>query len=363
MATRLVLNSWKDWLLPGSPSDTRLLHVDASDRVLVCPPDLGQGYFQEIMLRDDLVLFIHDYTLNQDLVMDLQSEGDRLEFDFPIVGPSRGYGFVVPYFGWKTLTFKHAQKRFFKVEIFFKRPTLIAYLQAFMERLSPQNQRTAEQVIRLMYCYHGGGQSSTPAGMLNRVFDRSNISDPHFIFEQIANKTLYGEMLNLGYATCSPVTPVMEQVIGQILSCPYQGITRRTYLEQKALQLVSLRLEAMVQLQSTKIDLSCIYQAAAILKKHLVNPPTIDTLARQVGTNRLYLNQGFAQVYGTTPYGYLRSCRLWYARRLLMTSDLSISHVATAVGYTCRSHFATAFRQLMGMNPKAFQMEAWQRAS
>ncbi|MEM1256428.1 MAG: hypothetical protein AAGI69_28670 [Cyanobacteria bacterium P01_H01_bin.21] len=83
MATRLVLNSWKDWLLPGSPSDTRLLHVDASDRVVVCPPDLGQGYFQAIMLRDDLVLFIHDYTLNQDLMMDLQSEGDCLEFEFP----------------------------------------------------------------------------------------------------------------------------------------------------------------------------------------------------------------------------------------------------------------------------------------
>ena len=154
----------------------------------------------------------------------------------------------------------------------------------------------------------------------------------------------------------------MEQVIGQILSCPYQGTTRRIYLEQKALQLVSLRLETMVQSRTTKIDFFCICRAADILRKHLVNPPTVEALARQVGTNRLYLNQGFAQVYGTTPYGYLRSCRLWYARRLLMTSDLSISHVATAVGYTCRSHFATAFRQLMGMNPKAFQMEAWQRA-
>ncbi|MEM1256371.1 MAG: AraC family transcriptional regulator [Cyanobacteria bacterium P01_H01_bin.21] len=363
MTTRLTLNHWKDWLLPGSPGNMRLLHADASDRVLVCPPELGQGYFQEILLRDDLVLFIHDYTLNQDLVMDLQNEGDRLEFDFPLVGANRGYGFVVPYFGWRTLTFKRAQKRYFKVEIFFKRPTLIPYLQAFMERLSPQNQSIAEQIIRLMYRYHGGGQSTNPVGMLDRIFDRSNISDPHFIFEQVLNKTLYGEMLNLGYATCSPVTLAMEQVIGQILSCPYQGITRRTYLEQKALQLVSLRLETMVQLQSTKIDLSCIYQAANILKKHLAKPPTVEALARQVGTNRLYLNQGFAQVYGTTPYGYLRSCRLWYARWLLMTSDLSISHVASAVGYTCRSHFATAFRQLMGMNPKAFQMEAWQRAS
>ncbi|MEM9804004.1 MAG: helix-turn-helix transcriptional regulator [Cyanobacteria bacterium P01_D01_bin.56] len=362
MATRLVLNSWKDWLLSGSPSDTRLLHSDASDRVLVFPPDLGQGYFQEILLRDDLLLYIHDYSLNRDLMTNV-SEGDRLEFDFPLVGPGKGYGFVVPYFGWKNLAFRRAKKRFFKVEVFFKRPTLHKYLQVFMERLSPQNRSTAEQLIQLMYRYHGGGSSSTPIGRLNRVFDRSNAQDPYFIFEQVVNKTLYFEAHDLSYATYRPVTPIMEQLMGQILSCPYQGTTRRTYLEQKALQLVSLRLEAMIQPQSIKIDLSCIYQAAAILRKDLINPPTVQALARQVGTNRLYLNKGFAQVYGTTPYGYLRSCRVWYARRLLMTSDLSISDVATEAGYSCRSHFAIAFRQLMGMNPKAFQMKAWQHAS
>ncbi|MEM7796713.1 MAG: helix-turn-helix transcriptional regulator [Cyanobacteria bacterium P01_C01_bin.118] len=362
MATRLVLNSWKDWLLSGSPSDTRLLHADVSDRILVFPPDLSQGYFQEILLPDDLFLYIHDYSLNRDLMTDV-SEGDRLEFDFPIVGSGKGYGFVVPYFGWKNLAFRRAKKRFFKVEIFFKRPTLHKYLQAFMERLSPQTRSTAEKLIRLMYCYHGGGSSSTPVGMLNRIFDRSNAQDSHFIFEQVANKTLYFDALDLSYATCRPVTPIMQQLMGQILSCPYQGTTRRTYLEQKALQLVSLRLEAMGQPQSTKFDLSCIYQAAAILRKDLINPPTVQALARQVGTNRLYLNKGFAQVYGTTPYGYLRSCRMWYARRLLMTSDLSISDVATEAGYSCRSHFAIAFRQLTGMNPKAFQMTAWQRAS
>ncbi|MCG8362025.1 MAG: hypothetical protein MJA27_01680 [Pseudanabaenales cyanobacterium] len=58
MTTRLVLNHWDDWLLPGSPSDTRLFHADASDRIFVYPSHLGQGYFQEILLRDDLTLFI-----------------------------------------------------------------------------------------------------------------------------------------------------------------------------------------------------------------------------------------------------------------------------------------------------------------
>ena len=139
-----------------------------------------------------------------------------------------------------------------------------------------------------------------------------------------------------------------------------RGAIRRTYLERQALKLVGLYLEAIVQQQSNAADLDYIYQAGTILRTQLVNPPTIEALARQVSTNRFYLYQGFQQIYGTTPFGYLRDCRLWQARRLLMTSDLSIRQVAAAVGYTSRSNFALAFRQQVGLNPKTFQMEAWQ---
>ena len=165
-------------------------------------------------------------------------------------------------------------------------------------------------------------------------------------------------MLVLNYAARSLITPVMEQVIGQIFSCPFQGATRRTYLQRKALELVNLRLEAMLQPPLNEADLSCIYQAEAILRERIANPLTVETLARRVGTNRFKLNQGFHQVYGTTPYSYLRDYRLEQARRLLMISDLSIGNVATAVGYTCRSKFAMAFRQQFGINPKAYQMQA-----
>ncbi|MEO0988034.1 MAG: AraC family transcriptional regulator, partial [Cyanobacteria bacterium J06639_14] len=67
MLQRLVLNHWDDWLEPGRPNDSRLFHADASDLILVCPTHLGQGYFQEILLRDDLSLFIHDHVFDQDL--------------------------------------------------------------------------------------------------------------------------------------------------------------------------------------------------------------------------------------------------------------------------------------------------------
>ncbi|MEO0827336.1 MAG: helix-turn-helix transcriptional regulator, partial [Cyanobacteria bacterium J06642_9] len=78
---------------------------------------------------------------------------------------------------------------------------------------------------------------------------------------------------------------------------------------------------------------------------------------------RRKLNEGFHQVYGTTPFGYLRNCRLNQAKWLLMTSECPVEEIASVVGYTSRSRFATAFRQQLGINPKAFQIQAWQCAS
>ncbi|NET39662.1 MAG: helix-turn-helix transcriptional regulator [Cyanothece sp. SIO1E1] len=207
--------------------------------------------------------------------------------------------------------------------------------------------------------------------MLNQIFDGAMAQkrsetiayEPPLTLAQIATDRLYSEAIDLGYAACRPLTSAMERLIGQILSCPYQGSTRRTYLEHKALALVSLYLEAMIQPPLSETDLNCIYQAASVLREQIVSPPTVEMLARWVGTNRFKLNQGFHRVYGTTPFGYLRDCRLAQAEQLLMTSELSIEKVATAVGYSSRSHFATAFRQQMGLNPKAFQMQAWQWAS
>ncbi|MEM6256487.1 MAG: AraC family transcriptional regulator [Cyanobacteria bacterium P01_D01_bin.156] len=363
MAKRLVLNRWEDYFSPGNVSDSQLFHADASDRILVCPPWFGEGYIQEIPLEDSFNLVIHDFTLNQDVVIDTRGKSKHLKFEFQIISIDSRYSYFSPSFGLKYFEITPAQQRFFEIEIVFRESTLIKYFQAFIERLSPQLHGDVANVLQAIYRHRGGGSTLTTTGFLNQIYKGESRSDADEILEYLLTNDSYSAAVSLMKAARHLITAAMEQVIGQILSCPYQGAVRRAYLKGKALELVSLYFETMVRPHISNIDLHCIYEAAAILRKQFVNPPTVQTLARQVSTNRLYLNQGFHQVFGTTPYGYLRDYRLWHARRLLITSDLSISSVATAVGYTCRSHFATAFRQRMGINPKPFQIGAWQYAS
>ena len=362
MVQRLVLEQWSDWLESGCTNDSRLLHSDTSDRILVCPSNVGRGYYQEILLQDDFVLAISDYTLDRDLIIDAPNQNNLLEFDFRLTGADAEYSFFVPHFGLKDLGVERSRQRVFKLEICLKRPALLTYFHEFMANLPSEIYAIAEKVIQSIYKHQNSHSIVSTEVMLDRILYDKTPFDANITFEQILPKEVYSEVSTLNCAARNLISPAMQQIIGQILSCPYQGSIRRAYLKQKAVKLIALYLEVMLQPHSNTLDRRYIYQAEAILKDRSANPPTIKTLARQIGTNRFKLNQSFQQIYGATPYEYVKHCRLWKAKRLLITSELSIDEVAATVGYKSRSRFATAFRQHCGINPKAFQMQAWQCA-
>ena len=367
MVTRLVLNQWSDWLEPGSPNDSRLLHSDKSDRILVCPSHLGQGYRQEIPLRDDLSLVIENYRLDRNLIIDIPSHNSFVAFGFPLTGADARHSLFDVCFGLREIHIKRSQQQIFKVEIFFKQSTTAIYLQEFMARLFPQTLDIAEQVIRSIYRYRKGYLASSTKEMLERVLQDTISVDSHnsqATLEQVLSGTVYPEIQDIDYVRRNLILATMEGVIGQILSCPYQGATRRAYLKQKALNLVTLYFkEGMLRSRLNESDFSYIHEAGTILKSQSVNPPNIEMLAKKIGTNRFKLNQGFHQVYNTTPFGYLRDYRLRQAKRLLVTSELSVEEIAVTVGYKSRSHFAAMFRQQFGINPKIFQMQVQQYVS
>lgn len=354
MVTRLALEQWSDWLKPGNTDDSRLLHSDNSDRIYVCLSELGQGYVQEIPLRDDLTLVIKNYQLERDLIIDKPSHDGSLTLSFPLTDSSNArYSTFNPCFGLREIDIVRSHRQVFEVQVIFAQSTFVTYLQEFMARLLPQTLDIAEQVVRSIYQHQKGYSTSNNKEMLDKILQDGTDANSDAALEQILSSTVYSDMAEIGNAGRNLISAAMEQVIGQILSCPYQDATRRTYLKQKALKLTALYFdEGMLRSRLNQSDFDYIHQAGQILKSQSLNPPTVDRLARQVGTSRSKLNRDFHQLYNTTPFGYLRDRRLRQARRLLMTSELSVEQVAATVGYSSRSHFAIAFRQQYGINPK-----------
>ena len=369
MAARLVVGHYKDWLLPGSPDDSRLFHADPSDEILLYPAPIGQGYRQYIKLRDDLTLVIMNYVINREVIVNWPSGQEvATKFEFPVSGSGGQHSRFMPSIGSKSLGVIPMGQQTVEIEVIFKgyRSTL-AHIHACIERFPLQMQKQIEKTIQALWHLQGRRSGLDIAAVLSHLNAWSTqeyaIADYGNLIEYALPNHIYAANVDLQYANRREITPQMKAIIGEILSCPYQGETRRKYLEKKSLDLVTLRIETITQPRLHPADLDCIYQAASILRNEMLNPPTVEALARRVSTNRLKLNQGFHKVYGTTPFQYLRDCRLLIAQRLLTTSTMSVENIAAAVGYRSRNYFARAFRKQTGLNPKLFQMQIWPNAS
>lgn len=154
-----------------------------------------------------------------------------------------------------------------------------------------------------------------------------------------------------------PITVLMRSVLYQILHCPYNGKAGQLFLEGKAIELMSHKLEQLnppgiyrnSKLKSS--DHECVRHAAEVLVNNLEDPPDITTLAHSVGLSRSKLHRCFRSVYGTSPFEYLRDHRLQTAMLLLQDGDINVTEAALRVGYTNLSYFAKAFKAMFGVVP------------
>ena len=161
------------------------------------------------------------------------------------------------------------------------------------------------------------------------------------------------------YQHSTAVTPKMQHAFRQILDCPYAGLTKRLFLESKAIELIALRLQALIDSkpqsdQKTALipaDMERIYHAAELLSRELKDPPSLFTLAKTVGLSHVKLNRGFRALFGTTVFGYLRQIRLQSAKKLLETRQMNVTEAAFAVGYNSVSAFSRAFTSQYGLQP------------
>jgi AraC family transcriptional regulator len=88
---------------------------------------------------------------------------------------------------------------------------------------------------------------------------------------------------------------------------------------------------------------------------HLAEEVSLQDLAKVAYVSRFHLIRMFKQTYGETPYQRLTRLRLQRAQRLLATSDTPITRIALDCGFTNQTHFAAAFRRLVGLSPRAYR--------
>ncbi|MBL6082624.1 helix-turn-helix transcriptional regulator [Belnapia sp. T18] len=91
------------------------------------------------------------------------------------------------------------------------------------------------------------------------------------------------------------------------------------------------------------------------MRAHLSRPLTLAELAREAGMSPFHLLRAFRRVHGETPVRRLAQIRMEAAQRHLEAGQEPVSVIAFLCGYDNPSHFATAFRRIVGVSPTAYR--------
>lgn len=84
-------------------------------------------------------------------------------------------------------------------------------------------------------------------------------------------------------------------------------------------------------------------------------PIDLDTLAAIAGLSKYHFLRSFRMTYGITPAAYISERRVERAQDLLRATNLTVTEVCHAVGYTSLGSFSARFTEIVGESPSAFQ--------
>lgn len=174
---------------------------------------------------------------------------------------------------------------------------------------------------------------------INLIFEKYSLGEKSPVFRRNdAIEHVYNEL----YANLDqPELPFLRIKILELL---YHFQARQTVLEENR--------EYMPKELTEKIK---------HVKEHLVGDleqrTSLKELALEHDLSLTQLKSGFKQIYGETPYAYLRQYKMHVAADLLRQTDRKISEIALELGYQNPSKFTEAFHAIMGEMPNKYRAQ------
>ena len=152
------------------------------------------------------------------------------------------------------------------------------------------------------------------------------------------------------------VLTCMQQVLQEMQACrPEYQTACLAYMD---IILVQLMRNASVSVTPTSSRFPANRQCASVrqyIDQHYKESLTLDMLAEKVSINKFYMAHAFKREYGVSPINYLISCRIREGKKLLSETDLSLSQIATVLGFSSSSYFSQSFRNAEGISPTEYR--------
>ena len=98
-----------------------------------------------------------------------------------------------------------------------------------------------------------------------------------------------------------------------------------------------------------------LQQARDHADRHYAEPLDLDTLAAVAGISKYHFQRLFTATYGLSPAAHVSRRRVERAQDLLRATNLTVTEVCHAVGFSSLGSFSSRFRELVGDTPSEFQ--------
>jgi AraC-like DNA-binding protein len=98
-----------------------------------------------------------------------------------------------------------------------------------------------------------------------------------------------------------------------------------------------------------------VERAITTMRTNFADDVTIDDLARAAMFSKFHFTRVFRRTTGVSPGRFLSAVRLQEAKRLLVSTSLSIAEVSREVGYHSVGTFSTRFARSVGLSPTAYR--------
>jgi len=174
------------------------------------------------------------------------------------------------------------------------------------------------------------------------------------------------DILNTGFKSSNVLSfdPIKQARIESFLNDMINTIHKDDIYTQAKIQSILTMFLSFLTEESEKItskDMSCsdtnekIYDVISYLRHNYNKQIKLEDLAEKFYISKFYLTRVFKKTSGFTISEYLQSLRVLEAQKQLKESDLSISEIALAVGFSNPSSFGKVFKHVTGLTPLTYR--------
>jgi len=303
--------------------------IPLRDNYISIPPSMGEGYIRKIEFGNDFRLLTHCYKLKEDLILKRNAANepnDLLSIFF--------YNNEQPLH----LNYNEVQP------VKFSRKSESA-IQITTNDLSsvirfPANTQTHYVVVGIT------------ASKLKSLLDVEK-SNP--VLQNILTP-------GASFLYFESMIPEILQILKNIIAINLNDELSNFSVRIKVLELLYHLLHKLSKRENTSqktvnnADAEKLLNARNIILADVSEPPSISSLATQVGMSETKLKQLFKQTFGDSIYNYFQKIRMEEAAFLLKQSAYSVSEVGFQLGFSNLSHFSRLFQRHYGVTPKKYSV-------